>query len=365
MTTYFIAKAPANIAFLKYWGRTSVRPRVAAGPSLSMTLAHARTTTAAALRPAESADSWRQDPSSKTYVYRPDQTSSQADQVIFRELRAATLAQPQLLEQAGARIASHLVYLKDQLGIHEPLQILTSNNFAMGTGIASSASGFAALTVAAVACLTRNEGGDNLQATRLAQLAREGSGSAGRSIHGGFVSWLPEQQAPGRILQSFPAQHWSLADTIIVLSSQPKAIPSSVGHEAATTSPLYKPKLARSQERWQAMIAAIQDKNLAALGMLIEAEALEMHSIAMTSKPPIHYLSEQTTELIRWLCEERTKGAFEAYFTVDAGPNVHIISQPHDVDTIATTIQAHFAVETILYDRCGGGYELQVTDQFR
>lgn len=369
MTTYFIASAPANIAFLKYWGRTSDHPRVAAGPSLSMTLSQARTSTTAALLAGEEAAAWDQmQPqtlSADTYIYQPDQTGSPAgpmsDQIIFRGFSTAAKAQPQLLAQAGARIATHLAYLKDTLGIHDPLQIVTSNNFAIGTGIASSASGFAALTVATVACLTRG-GSKHLEGSRLAHLARQGSGSAGRSIHGGFVSWLPEHQAPGRIIQSFPSHHWPLADTIVVLSSQPKTVPSSVGHKLASTSPLYQPRLARSQERWQAMITAIQAKNLAALGMLLEAEALEMHSVAMTSRPPIHYLSQLTTELIHWLCDQRTKGAFEAYFTVDAGPNVHIISEPHAVKAIAAAITSHFTVETIIYDNCGGGYELTTTD---
>ena len=388
--TYYVAQAPANIAFLKYWGRLSKRPRVASTPSLSMSLSQAVTTTMATCGPAQEFDelglvNHLDAAGGLSYSYQADSAvvvqgygaEGGGDKIVIHGLSQTEFKQSLMLAHACERMVQHLRFVKQQIGVVKPLQIITTNNFAMAAGIASSASGFAALTMAAVGCLYGCVGDElvarGMSAGQLSHLAREGSGSAARSIYGGYVSWLPPQQNPsdssylchpghpGQIVQEFEATHWPLADTIVVLSTAAKPVSSSAGHDLAPTSHLYAVKVARGYEKWLAFKSALRAKSISQLGPLIEAEALEMHGVAMSTSPPTNYLCSQTVRLLSWLCEQRAAGVFEAYFTIDAGPNVHVISEPDQVPAVIAGIRSQFEVEEIICDGVGDGSELMVT----
>jgi len=292
-------EAPPNIAFIKYWGKLEAASdddrNLATNPSISMTLANAKTTTIATpLASGKSRDLVyinNRDASDKD----GDKVSDHLDRVAYRVLAGDAAKRPRL-------------------------KIDSSNNFPAGAGIASSASAFAALTLAAIgAFLGQDEAERYLleQPDVVSELARRGSGSAARSIDGFYMKW------DGRFARRFECQ-WRLKDTIVLLSRQHKSVPSSDGHKLAQSSPLFAARLKQLPTRLAAVEAALKTKDLSALGPLLEAEALELHEIARTGTPSVDYLLPETRALVELMGQTKQR---DFYFTIDAGPNLHILSE--------------------------------------
>lgn len=366
-----VVKAPTNIALAKYWGRVSEHPRVASTPSLSMTLSNSYTTTVVGESTTEASILEVRDHASGLseagYSYGYKCVGMEGCDVIqFRGSRGDVLDGSR---QVCDRMARYVQYLRlCYAGILKnpfSLRITTENNFPQGSGLGSSASGFAALTIAVLACWHQAASEEALSEAGvtkevLAALAREGSGSAGRSIYGGYVSWLAGGgSTEPMIRQEFSADHLTLHDTIFVFSSQSKQVSSTQGHRRAPHSLLYPPRVAGSAARHNHFLEALAACDITRLGELMEQEALEMHAIAMTSHPPICYLSESSVAFITWLREQRRAGAFEGYFTMDAGVNVHVISSADQVSTIVEKAKENFQFEEILLDKVGEGPWLQ------
>ena len=331
-TESWTAVAPSNIAFVKYWGKRDPGLQWPANDSLSMTLTTSRTITTAR---------------------RHD---SPMDIFQFADQPAVTSAtHPQ------QKIFRHLSFLRQQLGTTGHLIITSQNTFPTGCGIASSASGFAALTIAATAAWTGHADWNELalkNASRdaLAHWARQGSGSAGRSLFGGFVRWdagaSPQEQ---RIHQIATADHWALSDVIVVLSDEEKSMSSSEAHLAAWGSPLFTPRLSGLPAKMKRIIDALERKDLERLGPELESEALDMHAVAMTGNPPAYYFTNDTVRFLSWVRDERGRGALPAYFTIDAGPNVHLICETKDVDTVTRRLQKEWPRVKTIVDRVGTG----------
>lgn len=325
-----VATAPSNIALIKYWGKRDGVAQWPANDSLSMTLSAARTETTAALLDAPHDELWID----------------------------------------GARIATdprdkahaHLARLRREVGLGAaPLRIESRNTFPSDCGVASSASGLAALTLAALGAWTdagslADLASRGFDTARLAALARLGSGSACRSLMGGYVLWQagerPEAQSVRQLLApaAFP-----LADVIVLLSRDKKLSPSTMAHKAAWTSPLFAPRLAGVPERLARVEAALRASDLSRLGEDIEAEALEMHAVMMTSAPQATYILPRTSEFIVWLRQARRRGDFEAYVTLDAGPNPHVLTRPEDAETVAARIRDAFGAQDLIVDLTGEG----------
>ncbi len=329
MTAVYRAIAPSNIAFLKYWGKRDAAAQWPANDSLSMTLNKLATVTEA--RVIEAAD--------HTITY------------------AGT---PLPREHTGFNKAyKHLDRLARLYSFQDKLAISTTNAFPTGAGIASSASGLAALTVAAMAAWTKSASlaelaGHDLALGQLAHLARLGSGSAGRSLFGGYVQWQagasPEAQV---ITPLFAADHWALADTICLFSEEEKSKSSTEAHGDAWSSPLFRVRVAGSPERMQGMVRALERRSLAELGPLLETEALDMHAVMMTAVPAQHYLNEKALAFLADFREARRRGLFEAYFTIDAGPNIHIIHEHSSA--LRRWLDERFAPKQLLHDSVGEG----------
>ncbi len=327
--TIYKVTAPSNIALLKYWGKRDSVRQWPANDSLSMTLQNCYTETTA------------------TLYDGPDH--------LFAFANIPTAANEQ------AKALAHLHNLGKLLNFSAPLTIQTRNTFPSDCGIASSASGMAALTIAAVAAWTTARNLEDLNNKgytheRLAHLARLGSGSAGRSLFGGFVHWQagnhPDEQ---RITQLHHAEHWQLCDLICVVSDVKKARSSREAHADAWNSPLFKPRLAEQPQRLTMIQQAIAAKDFAALGSLIEQEALDMHAVMMTSNNPVCYIHERTSELICWLRQQRQTTGLPAYFTLDAGPNLHVLCERRHVEVIKQRLVTNFADLQIIDDRVGMG----------
>ena len=286
------ARAGANIAFVKYWGRRDPALNLPLNNSISMTLDNAVTLTTVAFVAGLPADSFS----------------------LNGEPAAA---------DALRRVSRHLDRLRTLAGTDLRARVASRNTFPTGAGIASSASGFAALTVAAAAAL-----GLDLRTDALSRLARLASGSACRSLYGGYVEWLAgtgDEDSLAR--QLAPAGHWPLVDVVAVVSTTYKPVPSEAGHALAGSSPFLAARLDTLDETLAACRDAIRRRDLPALGAVAEADALSMHAVAMTSQPPAWYWSCGTLAVLEALRAWRAEG-LPVYFTIDAGPNVHLLTLP-------------------------------------
>lgn len=338
-TPTHVACVPSNIAFLKYWGKADETHQWPANDSLSMTLRHAQTITRAKLSTLATdrvfVDGVLQDPHGGTF------------QKTYR----------------------HLERLREILGFTSALDISTENTFPSACGIASSASGLGALTLAAIASWTGARGLEDLESagfdrSRMAHLARMGSGSAGRSFWGGYVVWekgqSPESQ---RVYPLAVPEHMSLVDIIAVVSKEPKAVSSSEGHRGAWSSPLFAPRLAIHPMRMKNMTEALFAGDLEKAGDMMETEALEMHAVMMTAQPSLTYLTSKSCQLVTWIRQERLKGNLPAWFTIDAGPNIHIICAQKDRDRVYDSLLTRFESSEplhLLVDETGQGPQLTV-----
>ena len=221
-------------------------------------------------------------------------------------------------------------------------------------GIASSASGFAALAVAAAGAMEAPMTPDTLSLWARAS----GSGSAARSVLGGFVEWPGAADDPESAAgQLADAAHWPLCDVVAVVDDGPKAVSSRDGHRRAATSPYYERRLELMPGRLEAVRLAIRQRDLASLGAVVEVEAIDLHMIAMSSDPPIHYWQPGTLEVLKRMRALRADG-IPVYATMDAGPNVHLICEPANEITVVEAIEELPSVGSVIRDRVGDGPEL-------
>lgn len=299
--------APANIAFIKYWGvRDSARVLPFNG-SISMNLDRCLTTT--------------------TVTFDSALTSDEVTLTLFgKETQTAAGTQ-------RTRVTAHLDRLRALAGVSTRARVESENNFPSDAGIASSAAAFAALTLAGAAAL-----GLDVSERELSRLARlSGSGSASRSIPTGFVEWhvpngMFNAEAWDRDSYAFslaPPEHWALADLVAVVDAGAKKIGSAENHTLATTSPYFATRLEGIGERLAATRAAIARRDLTLLGETMEADAVSMHVVCMTSNPASFYWNAGTMQVIHAVRGWREAG-LESYFTIDAGPNVHVICAEAD-----------------------------------
>lgn len=350
-TDTVIASAPSNIALIKYWGKSDATLNWPANDSLSMTLSRAATTTMARINRAAINSTEHSHDLSLGHLLAFGDSFDNC-------LRVRDMTKPRLfLERLRAE-------LKPWIKNDGPLEIVTKNSFPSACGIASSASGYAALTVAAVGVWTGQHTMAGLETVGIsrdliAAWARMGSGSACRSIHGGFVHWLRgETAANQKCRQLFDCSHWPLADLIVLIDGKHKQVSSTEGHARAFSSPLMNVRLAGAGERMKSLLNALENKDLEKLGDIIEAEALEMHAVMMTATQPTRYFTDKTVEFLCWLRQQRSIGSIPAWFTVDAGPNPHLICLPEHSQKISSQIKAQFPEFSIISDCTGSGAAL-------
>ena len=254
---------------------------------------------------------------------------------------------------ARERVVAHLERVRALASINAKACVVSHNNFPAGTGLASSASAFAALTVAACAAA-----GLALSTDELSRLARRGSGSACRSVPGGFVLWdaCDEDDCSfGRTLA--PADHWDLRDVIAIVESAHKATGSTEGHALADTSPLQAARVASTPARLERCKTALLSRDFAALADVVEQDALMMHAVMMTSAPPLFYWRPATLAVMRAVRAWRADGLAVA-FTIDAGPNVHCLCPAESASKVETLVRARSlrsaGVERVLTSSVGG-----------
>ncbi len=328
------AVACSNIALIKYWGNRDQVLRLPSNSSLSMNMAELTTTTAVEFDPALKSDVFILD--GREIIGRGhDRVSRLLDQV--RQLAKTS----EVLETSE-------VY-------HLFARIDSRNNFPAGAGLASSASGFAALALASSAAA-----GLPLNEAELSRLARLGSGSACRSIPGGFVEWDMGRDDTSSFAHSIaPADHWNLKDVVAVIDIAPKSVGSTEGHAIADTSPLQAARIATAPERLARARSAVLSRDFTALAEVVEFDSLMMHAVMITSSPSLMYWQPATIAVMHAVVNWRRNG-LPACTTIDAGPNVHVLCAGEAAADVAYRVQSIDGVREVIVARPGGAARLVV-----
>jgi diphosphomevalonate decarboxylase len=325
MTAKATVTAPSNIAFIKYWGARDLDQALPVNASISMTLSECVTLTTVSFT--EGSDA----PDRIELVHEDGRL--ELPSASFRERALRHLDR---IRRWGRKTGS--------------LRVATRNTFPTGTGIASSASGFAALTLATVRAL-----GLELPLADLSTLARmSGSGSAARSVLGGYVEWSAPGDAAGHAVEIAPAAHWDLRDVVAVVEPDEKPVSSLEGHRLALTSPHFEARQKLLPARLAVVRRAILERDLAALGPVLEEEAVELHLIAMSSRPPVFYWRPGTLRVLDALRRARKQG-LTAWATMDAGANVHLICPSRSEGDLLRELESLPEVRSVVLDGVGEG----------
>jgi len=251
---------------------------------------------------------------------------------------------------AGAdRVSYILDIIRGMANIHDRAEVMTENNFPSGAGIASSASAFAALALAG-----SKSAGLNLGEAELSRLARRGSGSASRSIPGGFVEWQTGTSDEDSFAYSIaPADHWNLVDCVAIVSASHKKTGSTEGHTIAPTSPLQAARVADAPRRLDLCRSAILTRDFDAFASIVELDSDMMHAVMMTSTPALHYWKPASMDVMGKVREWRSEGLLACY-TVDAGANVHVICPETEAQVVDKKLREIKGVENVLVAQVGG-----------
>jgi diphosphomevalonate decarboxylase len=310
----------SNIALIKYWGNRDQELRLPSNPSLSMNLAGLTTTTHVEFDPSLTADVLILDGRDVTGAGR-ERVSRFLDHVRHMVAEVSTLF---------ARVESR-------------------NNFPAGAGLASSASGFAALAVAATAAA-----GLQLSEAELSRLARLGSGSACRSVPDGFVEWaLGDDDRSSYATSIAPADHWALRDVVALINVEHKSVGSTEGHAVADSSPLQAARVATATDRLAQARSAVLGRDFAALADVVERDSLMMHAVMITSSPCLMYWQPATVAIMQAVVQWRANG-LAACTTIDAGPNVHVICTAEAAEEVALRLRVIPGVRQVITSRAGG-----------
>ncbi|MCH7567432.1 MAG: diphosphomevalonate decarboxylase [Nitrospirae bacterium] len=286
------AIAHPNIALIKYWGNREEVLRIPANASISLTLGGLE----------------------NRMLVRFDKGLDSDTLIINGEP-----AEPEMIDRAS----THSDLLRDMADVADAAYMESKTNFPLGAGIASSAVAFAALTVAAASALKLD-----LDQKELSRIARRGSGSAARSIHGGFVElFAGDSDQASYALPIAPEDHWQIIDLIVLVDEDIKHTGSTSGHALAASSPLQQSRIVDAPRRLKVCLRAILDRDFESLAQIVERDSDMMHAIMMTSEPPLHFWSGDTLQIMAAVRDLRAQGAAVCY-TIDAGPNVHCLCLP-------------------------------------
>ena len=314
----FTALAHPNIAFIKYWGNRDNALRLPSNGSISMNLDGLFTRTTVSFQPS----------------------------LPFDELIINGHA---VMGKGLERISYILDLVRVMAGIEMNAEVMSENNFPAGAGIASSAAAFAALALA-----SSHAAGLTLSEAQLSRLARRGSGSASRSIPSGFVEWkMGTGDDDSAAISIAPPEHWNLVDCIAIVNASHKKIGSTEGHAIAGTSPLQNARVADTPRRLDLCRNAILKKDFEAFANIIEHDSDMMHSVMMTSNPPLMYWQAGTVGIFHAVREWRASGLPVAY-TVDAGANVHVICLGEHAEETEKRLRELPGVNDILVAGVGG-----------
>lgn len=322
------AIAPSNIALTKYWGRKDEILRLPENGSIAISLSNLLTTTTVEFSPRFKKDT-------------------------------ITINGGGVEEGEAERVIKHLDRVRKMANTSLKAKVVSNNNFPSGTGLSSSASGFAALSLGA-----SNAVGLELSEKELSILARQGSGSACRSIPSGFVEWLDgDTSESSYATQIFPPNYWKIADVVAVVSTGKKEVSTSKGMQSAQSSPFMEVRLSHIKEKNKKLKKLIKEKNFEEFGELIEAEALELHTIMLTQRPALIYWTPGTLQIMKLVAHWRADG-IPVYFTINTGQDIHLIVEQKNVEKLKAKLKKLDFVKNIIVNTPGEGTRLSQNHLF-
>jgi diphosphomevalonate decarboxylase len=320
------ALARANVALVKYWGKREESLNLPAVGSISLTL--------------DGLDA----------VATVGRARGGAAEPRFTQNGVPVRDVP------GDRMARFLERIATSAGADVRLRADVTANFPVGAGLASSAAIFCAVTAAGLSALGRK-----LDLTALSGLARQGSGSAARSVFGGLVEWQRGDAPDGSdsvAHQILGEDAWDLALLVAITSEQMKRTASrDAMRHVADTSPLYAGWLAAQGEDLAAMRRAIAARDLPEVGRIAEENCLRMHATGFGARPPVIFWTPATLSVIDAVRSLRDAGT-PAWFTIDAGPQVKVLCAPRDAGTVAGKLADVPGVLRVLRSGPGRGVEM-------
>ena len=333
-------RSPSNIALVKYWGKTG--RQIPANPSLSFTLSESLTETTIEFSPASS-DSFKIE---FLFEGKLNETFAAKTSVFFDSIIGIF----PFIKQLDFRISS-------------------KNTFPHSAGIASSASGMSA--IALCLCEIEKQYFDSFPNEedffkKASYVARLGSGSACRSVFGGLVSWGEIDGKEGtsdlfgnKQQENIHAVFESFYDSILIVDSGQKKVSSTVGHGLMKTNPFASGRFEQANNNIHTLLEILKTGDLEAFVRIVESEALTLHSMMMTSDPYFLLMKPNTISIIEKIWEFRNKTGIQICFTLDAGPNVHLLYPAENKEEIRLFIESEllqFTVKrTVIHDKVGNG----------
>lgn len=248
------------------------------------------------------------------------------------------------------RIVEQIQRLRLISGVDLPFKMVSENTFPRATGLSSSASGMAALTFATAGALEMD-----LTQKQLSILARQASGSACRCVCGGVVEWHEGETSEDSYAETiFPAEYLDIVDVVVVVGSKQKIISSTEGMKRLYDHQFMKVRLEGVNQKISELKRLIKAKDIEGIGQLVEAEALEFHSMLLTSSPPIIAWLPETVAVMHKVQELRKQG-LGAYFTINTGFNLHVLTTPSDAYTVETLLSKMEQVQQVMVSGVGDG----------
>ncbi len=306
-------QSPSNIALVKYWGKIPVQ--IPQNPSISFTLSNAYTET--------------------SIQYRYDHMLKDGPHIDFRFEGQEKPAFAKRIKQFVATLISSFTWLS-----HCHLHIDSSNSFPHSSGIASSASAMSALALGLCDIAQKIEGKaweEKRFLAKASDIARQGSGSASRSVYPHLAMWglhkdLKESSNEYAIpyTKGFHPRFLTFHDDIMIISPKEKSVSSTVGHQLMENNPYASTRYAQANENLAAIIQAMQANDMDTFGRIVEEEAMTLHALMMASRPGYMLMEPNTIEAINSIRSFRAESNIPVYFTLDAGPNIHLL-YPDDV----------------------------------
>jgi diphosphomevalonate decarboxylase len=318
----WVASAPSNIALIKYMGKIdSASGGISNKPtntSLSYTLPHLLSYVSLQVDATATADTW-------------------APLEQYGDFKFAKLA---LSEKGAARFLAHLQKMKDHFGYKGAFKVSSANGFPSDCGLASSASSFAALTMAALEALPALTGMPQPSVLQAAEWSRQGSGSSSRSF---FAPWSIWDAEGAREVQNLGFA--DLIHQVVVVNEESKAVSSSEAHRRVVTSDLFKGRPERAESRAQRLMKALRAQEWTQAFEITWAEFWDMHALFETSLPSFGYMTAGSLEVLRTVRELTWDRSGDGpIVTMDAGPNVHLMYRVDEKSLAqAKAVQASFA----------------------
>lgn len=315
-------RAHTNIAFIKYWGKKNEELIIPQNNSLSLTLDAFYT---------------------ETKVTFDDQLDAD---VLYIDGEIED-------EKALKKAQVILDLVREDAKIDWRAKIESKNFVPTAAGLASSASGLAALAGAASLAA-----GLDLSNTELSRLARRGSGSASRSIYGGFAEWQKGTTDKDSIAVPVDDANWDIGMIFVIVDDKRKDVSSTEGMRLVVeTSPYYDGWVTSAEEDLADIKAAIQEQDIIKTGEIAERSALKMHALNLSANPPFNYWSPESIVAMRKVSELRESG-YPAYLTMDAGPNVKIICRASDLDAIHAILSETYRSDQLVKALPGPGIQI-------